>query len=92
MALFVEVESVEKGCKVILNLDTVSEIAPFSMGGCHLFLNDGRIYKVKDSYELFKQFAMQQVSAEDIANRIEAIKGRGRPPKSAISAEDIPKL
>jgi hypothetical protein len=35
---------------------------------------------------------MQQVSAEDIANRIEAIKGRGRPPKSAITAEDIPKL
>jgi hypothetical protein len=92
MSLFVEVESVEKGCKVILNLDTVSEIAPMAMGGCHLFLNDGRIYKVKDSYELFKQFAMQQVSAEDIANRIEAIKGRGRPPKSTITAEDIPKL
>jgi len=86
MALFVEVDSVEKGCKVILNLDTVSEIAPFSMGGCHLFLNDGRIYKVKDSYELFQQFAMQQVSADDIAKKF---------PKAKLPKDmtlDIPKL
>lgn len=86
MSLFVEVDSVEKGCKVILNLDTVSEIAPFSMGGCHLFLNDGRIYKVKDSYELFQQFAMQQVSAEDIAKKFPKTK----PPKDMTL--DIPKL
>ena len=86
MALFVEVDSVEKGCKVILNLDTVSEIAPFSMGGCHLFLNDGRIYKVKDSYELFQQFAMQQVSADDIAKKFPKTK----PPKDMTL--DIPKL
>ena len=86
MSLFVEVDSVEKGCKVILNLDTVSEIAPFSQGGCHLFLNDGRIYKVKDSYELFQQFAMQQVSAEDIAKKF----AKSKPPKDMTL--DIPKL
>jgi len=86
MALFVEVDSVEKGCKVILNLDTVSEIAPFSMGGCHLFLNDGRIYKVKDSYELFQQFDMQQVSADDIAKKFT----KAKLPKDMTL--DIPKL
>lgn len=86
MSLFVEVESVEKGCKVILNLDLVSEIAPFSAGGCHLFLEDGRIYKVKDSYELFQQFAMQQVSADDIAKKFPKAKA----PKDMTL--DIPKL
>ena len=69
MALWVEVDSVEKGCRVMMNMDEVTEIAPFAAGGCHLFLNDGRIYKVKDSYEQFKQFAILPVSAEDIAKR-----------------------
>ena len=44
MSLFVEVESNDKNCKVILNLDTVSEIAPMVAGGCTLFLYDGGIY------------------------------------------------
>jgi hypothetical protein len=73
MALFVEVDDVEKGCKVIINLDSVMEVAPLRAGGCELFFPDAaavggkRSMKVKDSYPLFKQFAMQQVSAEDIA-------------------------
>ena len=33
MSLFIEVESVEKGCKVIVNLDTIIEIAPLLDGG-----------------------------------------------------------
>ena len=87
MALFVEVDSVEKGCKVILNLDTVSEIAPFSTGGCHLFLEDGRIYKVKDSYALFQQFAMQTVYPDDIAKQVKSLKKQ-----AAVIEMDIPKL
>lgn len=87
MGLFVEVESVEKSCKVIINIDSVHEIAPLSQGGCALFLSDGRIYKVKDSYELFKQFAMQTVTAEDIAARVKSLK------KTADKLDlDIPKL
>lgn len=74
MALFVEVESTDKGCKVILNMDEVMEIAPMATGGCHLFLSDGRIYKVKDNYPLFQQFAMQTVSSEDITKRIKSLK------------------
>lgn len=85
MSLFVEVESVEKNCKVIVNLDSVQEVAPFAQGGCALFMNDGRIYKIKDSYELFRQFAMQTVSSEDIAKRVKALKG-------AAGTLDIPKL
>lgn len=76
MGLFVEVHSVEKDCKVILNLDDVQEIAPFATGGCALFMSDGRITKVKDSYELFKQFAMETVSADDIAKRVKSLKGK----------------
>jgi len=76
MGLFVEVHSVEKDCKVILNLDDVQEIAPFATGGCALFMSDGRITKVKDSYELFKQFAMETVSAEDIAKKVKSLKGK----------------
>lgn len=75
MGLFVEVQSVEKNCKVILNMDEVVEVAPMSTGGCHLFLSDGRIYKVKDSYPLFQQFAMQTVSADDIAKTVKSLKG-----------------
>jgi hypothetical protein len=75
MGLFVEVQSIEKDCDVIINLDTVVEIAPLAAGGCVLFFADqsspgGKTsFKVKDSYEQFRQFAMQPVSAEDIAKR-----------------------
>lgn len=75
MSLFVEVNSVEKQCPVIINLDHVIEIAPLTSGGCALFMSDGAgvnsktSLKVSDSYELFTQFAMQTVTAEDIARR-----------------------
>jgi len=75
MAIFIEVHSVEKAVSVIINLDAVIEIAPWREGGTVLFIQDatvagGRVaYRVTDSYEQFKQFAMQTVSAEDIARR-----------------------
>ena len=93
MGLFVEVQSIEKDCDVIINLDTVVEIAPLAAGGCVLFFADqsspgGKTsFKVKDSYEQFRQFAMQPVSAEDIAKRF--------PPKNKSNKPvelDIPKL
>ena len=92
MALFVEVNSVEKNCKVIINLDTVIEIAPLAAGGCALFIEDGAstggktAIKVSDSYELFRQFAMQTVSADDIAARFPK-RGPGRPPKDTNVTE-----
>ena len=92
MALFVEVESVEKQCKVIINLDEVVEIAPLAAGGCALFIADpaavggSKAYKVKDSYDQFKQFAMQTVSSEDIAARVNSLK------KNVPVEFDIPKL
>ena len=75
MSLFVEVNSVEKGCPVIINLDHIIEIAPLASGGCALFTIDGagmnskNAMRVTDSYDQFKQFAMQTVTAEDIARR-----------------------
>jgi hypothetical protein len=79
MSLFVEVDSVEKGCPVIINLDQVAEIAPLREGGCALFFTDSAgtgaksSVKVKNSYDSFKQFAMQTVTAEDIQRRIDNI-------------------
>lgn len=78
MSTFVEVNSVEKECTVIVNLDQVVEIAPLAAGGCALFLNgDAGRYSmnVTDSYDLFRQFAMHTVSSEDIERQIKALKG-----------------
>ena len=79
MALFVEVDSVEKQSKVIINLDEVVEIAPLTSGGCALFLAHG-VIKVKDDYSQFKQFAMQTVSSEDVANQVKKLKGMKKEP------------
>jgi hypothetical protein len=81
MALFVEVTSKEKHCKVIINLDQLLEVAPLKSGGCDLFFNDAaavggtRVMKVEDSYAQFQQFAMQTVSADDIAKQVKKLKG-----------------
>jgi hypothetical protein len=73
MSLFVEVFSVEKQCMVIVNLDTVIEIAPLAIGGCAIFFADGTggkvSMRVKEDYNLFKQFVLQTVSTEDIEKK-----------------------
>ena len=75
MSLFVEVNSIEKGCPVIINLDQIAEIAPIAAGGCAIFFTDGAgmnsksAMRVTNEYSEFKQFVMQTVSAEDIAKR-----------------------
>ena len=82
MSTFVEVNSLEKGCPVIVNLDHVVEIAPWARdgGGSAIFIADSTVtggrtqLLVSDSYELFRQFAMQTVSSEDIAKKIKALK------------------
>ena len=78
MSTFIEVNSVEKGCQVIINLDHVVEITPLAAGGCVLFFTDGTgkyDIKVTDNYTMFRQFAMQTVSADDIARKIASLKG-----------------
>lgn len=75
MSTFIEVNSAEKNCKVIVNLDHILEIAPLLDGGCVLFMTDSagmnskQGIRVKDSYTQFLQFAMQTVSVEDIERR-----------------------
>jgi hypothetical protein len=92
MSLFIEVESVEKKCKVIINLDMVIEIAPVLAGGCDIFYNDSAAVngktamRVTDSYLMFQQLAMQVVSSDDIAKKVKALKGTDKP------AIDVPKL
>lgn len=75
MSTFVEVTSTApKACKLIINLDCIIEIAPLVTGGCVLYFSTleaggPRTITVADSYQQFMQFAMQTVSAEDIAKR-----------------------
>ena len=109
MSLFIEVNSVEKGCKVIINVEHITEVAPLATGGCALFFADAaavngkNAMKVTDSYALFKQFALQMVTPEDISKRFpkvakpeviqpvvqptKIIKGKGE-----MDGLDIPKL
>lgn len=81
MSTFVEVTSVEKNCKTIINLDEVLEIAPLATGGCALFFSDAAAvggkssYKVTDSYSLFQQFALQPVSTDDITKKVKSLRG-----------------
>jgi len=79
--LFVEVDSVEKSCKVIIDLEKVIEIAPLNAGGCALFFSKDPMIdparlamNVKNSYDEFKQFVVQTVSVSDITKRIESLK------------------
>ena len=75
MAFFIEVDSVEKNCTVIINLDHVVEVAPLINGGCELSMlhssgmNSKTTFRVTNEYNEFSQFVMQKVSAEDIAKR-----------------------
>lgn len=88
MSIFVEVDSVEKGCPVIINMDQIVEIAPLKDGGSAIFFTDAggvgaRIsMRVNNNYDSFKQFVMQTVSADDIAKKF---------PKKSEKME-IPKL
>jgi hypothetical protein len=75
MAMFIEVNSVEKNCPVIINLDHVVEVAPLVQGGCELSMlhstgmNAKTTFRVTNDYNEFSQFVMQTVSAADIAKR-----------------------
>lgn len=75
MATFIEVNSLApKKCKLIINLDTIIEIAPLVAGGCVLYfsaLESGspRTMTVSDDYSAFSQFVLQTVTEEDIARR-----------------------
>lgn len=102
MSLFVEVNSVDKSCPVIVNLDSVIEIAPLAAGGCALFFADSAAVggktamKVSDSYDQFKQFVVTPVSADDIARRfpkvISETPAKVKDKKNAMPEYDIPKL
>ena len=84
MSLFVEVDSIEKSCPVIINLDMVSEIAPLSAGGCAIFMPDGTggsvSMKVKNEYSEFKQFVLQTVSSADVEKQVKKLKNIPKEP------------
>jgi hypothetical protein len=66
--------------KILINMDVVTQIKPLKVGGCQLFFQEsGDVAKnntliVKESYDMFKQFAMQTVSSEDIAKKVKTLK------------------
>jgi hypothetical protein len=87
MSIFVEVDSIEKNCPVIINLDHIVEIAPLRDGGSALFMSDAAgvnsktSMRVKNNYDEFKQFVLQTVSADDIAKRF--------PKKEIVQAKEV---
>lgn len=97
MSLFIEVNSIEKECKVIINLEHVVEVAPLASGGCAIFFNDGasvngvRSMKVKDSYSLFEQLVMTMVTPEVVSKKTKLLKEQA---DKASKQDDlvIPKL
>ena len=94
--MFIEVQSVEKNCPVIVNLEHIVEIAPMTNGHCMLYLDNDNGFanarpaiEVKNGYDLFKQFAMQTVTAEDIEKRFP----KATKKTTSVDAPlDIPKL
>lgn len=86
--MFIEVNSVSpKPTKLIINLNHVVEIAPLVRGGCAItFANQEggsiKTMNVSDDYSAFKQFAIETVTAADIAKKVE--KMRGSSPKTII--------
>jgi hypothetical protein len=80
MSLFIEVESLDKNCKVIINLEHVVEVAPLASGGCAVFFTDGasvggvRSMKVTNSYSLFQQLVMTMITPEDISKKTKLLK------------------
>lgn len=100
MSLFVEVDSIEKGCPVIINLDEIVEIAPLVTGGCVIFFADSAGtnsrtgMKVSNEYSEFKQFVLQTVSADDIAKRFPKVEAPKEvtPKPEKIEKFKIPKL
>ena len=100
MSMFIEVFDEGKQCPVIINLETVMEIAPLKEGGCILYMSDGAgmnsrtSLTVKEGYDLFKQFAMHTITAEDIEKRFPKTPKKVRLEKDRheIGFEDIPKL
>lgn len=96
MSMFIEVTSIApKKTKLIINLESVCEIAPLRDGGCAIAFRDSiagsiRTMTVEDDYTVFKQFVLQTVSAEDIAARFP--KAKKREEKVVIPDIKIPTL
>lgn len=102
MSLLIQVDSVEKGCPVIVNLDHVMEIAPLAAGGCMVrFISDGsgniREFRVKNEYTEFKQFVLETVSADTVSKKVKELKKlqeqtgeKERIPLKAGSGDEIP--
>jgi hypothetical protein len=100
MATLIQVESKEKNCSVIVNLDHVMEIAPLSAGGCAIrFIADGgknvREIFVSNAYTEFKQFVLETVTSEHISKKVEELaklqkKLGPKEPVALKTGDDVP--
>ena len=79
------------GCEItFLESDDSDALRRMNIKGAAV-LKGRRVMRVSDSYELFKQFVIQRVSAEDIAK----VNGRNKnvvKEKAPVEFDDIPKL
>ena len=93
MATFVEVNDIDKRIPVIINMDNVMHIEPMigQQTGTLIWFNNGKLQKVSEKYDMFKQLAFQTVSAEDIA-RVNGRTAKVVKEKAPIGDLSIPKF
>lgn len=93
MATFVEVNDIDKRIPVIINMDNVMHIEPMigQQTGTLIWFNNGKLQKVSEKYDMFKQLAIQTVSAEDIA-RVNGRTAKVVKEKAPIGDLSIPKF
>ena len=105
--MLIKVQSREKQCDVIINLDHVIEISPLRDGGCAIRLTyDGdvtpktgyREIQVDNKFSEFEQFVLQTVTSESVSKKVQELKKQQEKlgPKEKVSLktdfDDIPTL
>jgi len=93
MATFVEVNDIDKRIPVIINMDNVMYLEPMigQQSGTLIWFNNGKLQKVSEKYDMFKQLAIQTVSAEDIA-RVNGRTAKVVKEKAPVGDLSIPKF
>jgi hypothetical protein len=93
MATFVEVNDIDKRIPVIINMDNVIHIEPMigQQQGTLIWFSNGKLQKVSEKYDMFKQLAIQTVSAEDIA-RVNGRTAKVVKEKAPVGDLSIPKF
>ena len=88
--IFVEVKDSVKNTNIMLNMENVISITPFSAGGCVLTLSTGELLKVTDNYSAFTSFIVQKVTGEAVATKVAILKDIPKEPHPKLEQFTLP--